>query len=757
MEADSKEAPFRDPKLRPHVGQETAAPRETSAPRETAAARETSAPRETQERAMETGLKRPRYVVLKDDPGMWLLVIHRLTQKYASPKNDIATNDLRDCHSEKNYRNIHQDRRTGHRTDQGVGWEGLAVLVQTKFRKGMAHIEDCASLVAQNTCSRASLNPGHKDHADILYCLLDTVDPGRLVWIFYDDDESPIALFYAELASRHGFEVYLVTETPEETWSLYPSPQVISLAEKTCYALHLLRPALFDRAAITADEKNILEELIRRRTIHEVICFCSDVRTILCSDQKSGGEHAATERPAGLNDALVVEDDALVVEDDAFVAEDDAFVGEVDGFVGEVSKLKRALVQAAKLSTTVVTRTGLELPVEFGVKVPCYGRKELVWGLQEKIKEKRFFRVGLTGYGKTTFAKHLAEKCGLPLVTVSPSAIFSKYVGDTEKSINALCRRMIELHSACLFFDDADAWFHDQSIPLEKPLIDFYQLLQEHTLSDPSAVCCIIYAYTRPPPRAPSDPPPPAVKWSPSVAESAAESVAECVIALSHPVGSSTGELSVKAGEQATSSVDISLEPIELIDLPPLDLEAPNGIYEQIVTSAVPPAFRPMLASPLLNCLKQRGIYTANTAELGIAVNQILLRAVVNALNAAPNTSATATCPSIATANDQAGRASDAIHCAYVSMSVPTNNPASGLRQNTDGQNIHSENSSSKHVLSMNEVSNINKVLSEHSCEAATTCQTVPLDTILKQLCYSDICNQILHNLSSRGIIKDLN
>lgn len=65
---------------------------------------------------------------------------------------------------------------------------------------------------------------------------------------------------------------------------------------------------------------------------------------------------------------------------------------------------------------------------------------------------------GPTGTGKTLAAALIGKQTGMPVYRVDLSAVFSKYIGETEKNIERLFKNA-ESKDWILFFDEADALF----------------------------------------------------------------------------------------------------------------------------------------------------------------------------------------------------------------------------------------------------------------------------------------------------------
>lgn len=76
--------------------------------------------------------------------------------------------------------------------------------------------------------------------------------------------------------------------------------------------------------------------------------------------------------------------------------------------------------------------------------------------------EARLLLYGVSGTGKSAYAKHLAETIGKPALIKQASDIFSKYVGDTEKSIARVFKEAEE-EDAVLILDEADSYLRDRT------------------------------------------------------------------------------------------------------------------------------------------------------------------------------------------------------------------------------------------------------------------------------------------------------
>jgi hypothetical protein len=87
------------------------------------------------------------------------------------------------------------------------------------------------------------------------------------------------------------------------------------------------------------------------------------------------------------------------------------------------------------------------------------------WGFGDKLAPDRGLTVlfsGPSGAGKTLSAGIIARALGLPLYRVDLSATVSKYIGETEKNLDAIFAAA-DAGNAALFFDECDALFGKRS------------------------------------------------------------------------------------------------------------------------------------------------------------------------------------------------------------------------------------------------------------------------------------------------------
>ena len=83
------------------------------------------------------------------------------------------------------------------------------------------------------------------------------------------------------------------------------------------------------------------------------------------------------------------------------------------------------------------------------------------WGFGQKVSRGKGLNVlftGPSGTGKTMAAEVLAGELELDLFQIDLSSVVSKYIGETEKNLNAIFGEA-EQSQALLFFDEADALF----------------------------------------------------------------------------------------------------------------------------------------------------------------------------------------------------------------------------------------------------------------------------------------------------------
>lgn len=88
------------------------------------------------------------------------------------------------------------------------------------------------------------------------------------------------------------------------------------------------------------------------------------------------------------------------------------------------------------------------------------------WGFGKKISSGHGITAlfaGPSGTGKTMSAEVIANDLGLELYKIDLSSVISKYIGETEKNLDAIFRAADIDSNAIIFFDEADALFGKRS------------------------------------------------------------------------------------------------------------------------------------------------------------------------------------------------------------------------------------------------------------------------------------------------------
>ena len=121
---------------------------------------------------------------------------------------------------------------------------------------------------------------------------------------------------------------------------------------------------------------------------------------------------------------------------------------------GQLYKFKPASTLDEKVFSLTITK---ELK-----KVTSYARKSTAVykssGGRKRIVKKISLFTGTDGNGKTLAAETLARSTKKDLYRVDLSQIVSKYIGETEKNLEKIFKR-VENKDWILFFDEADALF----------------------------------------------------------------------------------------------------------------------------------------------------------------------------------------------------------------------------------------------------------------------------------------------------------
>ena len=79
------------------------------------------------------------------------------------------------------------------------------------------------------------------------------------------------------------------------------------------------------------------------------------------------------------------------------------------------------------------------------------------------VAPKGVLLYGPPGTGKTMIAKMIANNSGISLITISSSALVSKWSGDSEKMISALFSMARKLEPCVVFIDEIDSIMGNRS------------------------------------------------------------------------------------------------------------------------------------------------------------------------------------------------------------------------------------------------------------------------------------------------------
>ncbi|MEX1103989.1 MAG: ATP-binding protein, partial [Dehalococcoidia bacterium] len=130
-----------------------------------------------------------------------------------------------------------------------------------------------------------------------------------------------------------------------------------------------------------------------------------------------------------------------------------------------LSSLARKITPHYHWDDLVLPGDALEQLREISSRVEHRHRVYEAWGFERKLSLSRgviALLAGNSGTGKTMAAEVMANALGLDLYRIDLSAVVSKYIGETEKNLDAIFREA-ERSNAVLFFDEADALFGKRS------------------------------------------------------------------------------------------------------------------------------------------------------------------------------------------------------------------------------------------------------------------------------------------------------
>ncbi|KAL7966525.1 P-loop containing nucleoside triphosphate hydrolase protein [Trichoderma sp. SZMC 28014] len=97
------------------------------------------------------------------------------------------------------------------------------------------------------------------------------------------------------------------------------------------------------------------------------------------------------------------------------------------------------------------------------LSISNFRSQHLSQSLFEKMRITGALLYGPPGTGKTHLTRAIAKDMGMNMVSVTPAAIQSKYVGESEKTIQALFSLCTKLTPCILFIDEADSLFFKRS------------------------------------------------------------------------------------------------------------------------------------------------------------------------------------------------------------------------------------------------------------------------------------------------------
>ena len=130
-----------------------------------------------------------------------------------------------------------------------------------------------------------------------------------------------------------------------------------------------------------------------------------------------------------------------------------------------LARLAQRICPQAALATLVAAPALLQQLHEIGQRMAGRERVRREWGggsVHARAVGVSALFAGPSGTGKTLAAEALAHELGLDLVRIDLATIVSKYIGETEKNLDALFTAA-ESANAVLFFDEADALFGKRS------------------------------------------------------------------------------------------------------------------------------------------------------------------------------------------------------------------------------------------------------------------------------------------------------
>jgi hypothetical protein len=260
---------------------------------------------------------------------------------------------------------------------------------------------------------------------------------GAMLWLHTDDlDRAPAV---TGLLTRSRTPVCL---SGTEPWR-----PPAALAARAYAEIHLLLPSYRERKAMWAQalpelDTDTAENLAARYQVSDEELRA--VAKLARSDALAGAE--GVDGSSGIHTGVVL-NDGVARAMSAITC-------------GSVAGLARAITPRRRPEDLVLPAAEYQLVLELAAACRAWPRIVEDWGFADRSGGggvKALF-TGEPGTGKTLAAEVIAGMLGLMLLKIDLSQVVSKWVGETEKNLEAAFRQA-EDSQALLFFDEADALF----------------------------------------------------------------------------------------------------------------------------------------------------------------------------------------------------------------------------------------------------------------------------------------------------------